>query len=316
MTANLTFNPTLTTSAPGTFGVTWDGLITGTAYPDPSTRFNLSSGVLLNSETIPMWGGVGIYEDVPPAATFTDTLGGSLSTPIALGGGVGRANIIAYTNATSKSLAGFSVFDQAYGMINFPQSPVPQIGSYGQVMFYRLGSGARIALPINAALATTLQQGQTTQPVSWDFNNQVIIPYVAAYSADVITNATWNSTTGVVTITLTTGGELAVGDVFTISGIVVTGQGSNGVSYNGTFTAISPTSTTTLTYQGLAGTNNNPGTYSSGGSLLAGGGAIPGAKILRTYASGCMTPVYNASTGFLTWNYNGPAAIIALGPAN
>lgn len=307
-------NPNISTVAQGTFGVQWDGLVQGTAYPDPSTRYALATGILSNSETIPMWGGVGIYEDVPPAVTGVG-LNSALSTPGALGGNIGRAIGIAVSGGT-KNLTGFSVFDQAYGMINTPQSPVQTIGSYGQVLFYRLGSGARIALACNAALAATLQGGLITQPVSWDFNNQQVIPYITAYSADVVTGASWNSGTGVVTYTLTAGGELAVGDVFTITGIVATGAGSNAVSYNGTFTAITGTTGTSLTAQFLTGTANNPGTYSSGGSLVAGGGAIPGVKILKSLTTNCMTVAYNSTTGFATWNYNASAVVAQLGPNN
>lgn len=310
--AAIQLNPNVTTNAVGTFGVQWDGLCQGTAYPDPSTRWGEATGLLSSSETLPMWGGVGIYEDVPPAVTSVG-LNSELATPGALGGNIGRAVSI---SGGTKNLTGFSVFDQAYGMINTPQSPVPTIGSSGQVLFYRLGSGARIVLACNAALAASLQGGLITQQVSWDFTNQQLIPYVAAYSADAITGAAWNSSTGVVTYTLTTGGELAVGDVFTITGIVATGAGSNNVSYNGTFTAISGTSGTSLTAQFATGSANNPGTYSSGGTLVAGGGAIPGAKILKTQTSNCMTVNYNSTTGFTTWNYNGTAAVVQLGPAN
>ena len=38
---------------------------------------------------------------------------------------------------TAGSLTGFSVFDQAYGMINSPQSPVQLAATYMQVNFFR-----------------------------------------------------------------------------------------------------------------------------------------------------------------------------------
>ena len=102
MTASLSVSPTSTNTATGTFGVTWDGLVQGTAYPDPETRYALRSGWLSNNETIPMWGGVGLYVDVPGVS------GGPL---IAQGCQVGRAT-------SESNLLGFSVFDQAYGMVN------------------------------------------------------------------------------------------------------------------------------------------------------------------------------------------------------
>jgi hypothetical protein len=298
----LQLNPNITTSAPGTFGVSWDGLCQGTAYPDPSTRYNLSAGVLSNSETLPMWGGVGIYEDVPPAVSGVG-LGSELGTPVALGGLVGRA-----TGLTT--LTGFSVFDQAYGMINSPQSPVPTIGSYGQVMFYRLGSGARIVVQMAPSLIS-LEGGLITAQVSWDYTNQALVPYTPAYNAVTITGATWASTSGGQT-TFTVGTNLtavlSAGSVIDVSGVVSTG--GTGVGFNGNFVVVSVGATTVVVTQAAA---SSPGTYSSGGTIAAGGGALP-CKILRTYATGCMTVNYNSTTGFASWNYSGAAAVIALGP--
>jgi hypothetical protein len=297
-------NPNITTQATGTFGVSWDGLTQGTAYPDPSTRFNLSAGVLSNSETLPMWGGVGIYEDVPPAVSSVG-LSGTLNTPVALGGAVGRA-------AGLTTLTGFSVFDQAYGMINTPQSPVPTIGSYGQVMFYRLGSGARMVVAMAPSLVN-LEGGLVTAQVSWDYTNQELVPYTAAYVANPITGAVWASTSGgqtTFTVTNDLSAVLSAGKVIDVSGVVSTG--GTGVGYNGNFVVVSVGATTIVVTQVLA---SSPGTYSSGGSVAAGGGALP-CKVLRTYASGCMTVQYNAATGFASWNYNGSAAVIQLGPMN
>jgi hypothetical protein len=297
MTVSLPVNPNYTNNAAGTFGISWDGLIQGTTYPDPATRYALRGGYLLNTETVPMWGGVGIFVDVPGVS------GGPV---IAQGGGVGRATSISSTYP----LLGFSVFDQAYGMINSPTSPVPLVGSYGQVMYYLLGSGARLSVAMDAAL-TSLEGGLINAQVSWDFVNQRLIPYVASYAGDTITAATWNSTTGVITFTVTTGSELSVGSDFTVNGVVATAVGANGLSYNGTWKAISPTSTTTVTVQGVAGTANNPGTYSSGGTIPAGGGALA-CKIERTYATNCMTVSGPDANSNYTWNRNGAAAVILI----
>lgn len=300
-------NPNITTQATGTFGVQWNGLCQGTAYPDPSTRFNLSAGILSNSETLPMWGGVGIYEDVPPAVSSVG-LSGQLSTQEGIGGAVGRA-----TGLTgSKALTGFSVFDQAYGMINTPQSPVPTIGSYGQVMLYRLGSGARLVVAMAPSLVS-LEGGLITAQVSWDYTNQELVPYTAAYVANPITGATWASTSGgqtTFTVSNDLSAVLSAGSVIDVSGVVSTG--GTGVGYNGNFVVVSVTSSTIVVTQVAA---SSPGTYSSGGSVAAGGGALP-CKILRTYNTGCMTVSYNSVTGFATWNYNGAAAVIQLGPTN
>ncbi|HEY7414008.1 MAG TPA: hypothetical protein VH593_02355, partial [Ktedonobacteraceae bacterium] len=88
----------------------------------------------------------------------------------------------------------------------------------GLVNFYRLGSGARVALAIDPTLIT-LEGGLITAQVSWDFTNQKIIAFA----------------------------------------------------------------TTALNV-----------------------------RILAIKASGCMVPVYNSGTGFITWNYNGAAALVLL----
>lgn len=166
MSAQISFNPQLSTNAAGTFGVQWDGLIQGTAFPDPAVRYALSSGYLASTETLPMWGGVAISEDIP-------AITGSVPNA-ALGGSVIRAND--YPGTDAGSLTGFSVFDQAYGMVNTPQSPVPLAGTYGQVNYYRLGSGARIVVAMDSALAS-LGDAVISSQVSWDFTNQKLIAF-------------------------------------------------------------------------------------------------------------------------------------------
>ena len=65
MVANIAFNPNITTVSAGMFNTSSVGLVQGTAYPDPAIRYKLAGGTLASTETLPMWGGVGIYTDVP-----------------------------------------------------------------------------------------------------------------------------------------------------------------------------------------------------------------------------------------------------------
>jgi len=193
MVANIAFNPYVQTNAGGMFNIESDGLIVGTAYPDPAARFALSGGFLASTETIPMFGGVGVGENIPqerPPVTRPD---------VALGGSIIRAT--AYTNLT-----GFSVFDQNYAAVNTPQSPVPSVGSGGLVNFYRFGSGARVALAIDPTLIS-LEGGLITQQISWDFTNQKIIAFattalnvrILAVKAAGCMVPTYNSGTGLIT---------------------------------------------------------------------------------------------------------------------
>src|SRR4249920_2008111 len=108
---NITVNPYIQTSLVGSFVIESDGLIIGMAEPDESARNALSGGWLAASETLPMWGGVGITELVP-----VQTAG---QPRIELGGSIKRAT-------ANANLTGFSVFDQNYAAINHPQSPVAQ----------------------------------------------------------------------------------------------------------------------------------------------------------------------------------------------
>jgi hypothetical protein len=158
-------NPYVQTNAPGMFSIESDGLIVGTAYPDPAARFALSGGWLAQTETLPMFGGVGISENVPQEQAS----GPPFHADVALGSIIARAT--AYANLT-----GFSVFDQNYAAVNSPQSPVPETDKGGMVNFYRFGSGARVALAIDPTLIS-LEGGLVTAQVSWDFVNQKIIAF-------------------------------------------------------------------------------------------------------------------------------------------
>jgi hypothetical protein len=292
MTANVTINPYLTTVGQGLFNTTSVGLRQGTAYPDPATRYALRGGILAAGETLPMWGGVGIYENVPGPVGATQPL-------IALGPQVGRA-----TGLTgSLALAGFSVFDQAYGMITSPQSPVPLIGTSGNVMSYALGSRARIAVQCDPILVD-LQTGPIGAQVSWDFVNQLLVPYIGTLT---ITSGSYNNTTGLVTLVMSAPVTFDAGDAIVVSGL---GGSGNYADLAGTFTALTA-SGTSVTYNAGAGIGASAITS---GSLTLGSGAssaLP-VKVLDVQASNCETVTYNAVTGFATWNYNGAAAVIQI----
>lgn len=286
------FTPFNTTNAANTFGTSWDGLIQGTAFPDPAVRFFLATGILASTETLPMWGGVGISEAVPTPQ------GSPPTTPSAsLGGLITRATTVTATAAGG--LTGFSVFEQAYAMVNSPSSPVPVANQYGQVMFYRLGSGARIAVAMAPALVD-LEGNIISQQVSWDFGAQQLCPYVAAYPAVAFGTLTYNATTGNATGVTTSAHGIAVGDVFTVSGCVPTG-------YNGTWTALSGTTGSTIVWA-IA---SNPGAETTLGQINAGGGAL-NVRILKVDAGNSMTVNQPDSNGNVTWNRSGYAAVILI----
>src|SRR6516164_9655521 len=119
MTATLNANYMPTTTAVGTFNVTSVGYVQGEFIDDPAIRYQLAGGVLSQSETLPMWGGVGINETTTPNTGANPPDGTQ-------GGIISRATSV--TAGAAGQLTGFSVFNQAYGMVITAQSPVPLAG--------------------------------------------------------------------------------------------------------------------------------------------------------------------------------------------
>lgn len=293
MSTQITINPFVTSVGnSGLFAAQSTGMRQGTAYPDPATRFRLRGGLLATTETLPMWGGVGVYANVP---------GGAGNPSYSLGAILGRA--VSLTDA-SKPLAGFSVFDQAYNMVTSPQSPVPLIGPSGQVNWYPLGSLARIIVAADPALIS-LRGGPIAGAVSWDFTNQRLVPELGTLT---ISSGTYVSGTGVITLTMSAPISFGPGDSVTLASLTGTGAFA---SLNGTWTALAGTTGTTVVAQGPVGAG---AATITGGNLTVGGAAsqaLP-VKVLDVQASGCEVVVYNSTTGFATWNFDGAAAVIQI----
>ena len=292
--ASIAFNPYIQTSGNnGLFNSISTGYRQGTAYPDPATRFALRTGQLSNNETLPMFGGVGIYEFTP---------GGTGNPSYALGPIVGRATGLTGTF----KLAGFSVSDQAYGMVTSPQSPVPLIGSYGQVMSYALGSRARIAVACDPSLASEIRQTNIAGQVSWDFVNQLLIPFIGTLT---ILSGTYVSATGVITLTMSAPITFGPGDSVALAALTGTGAFA---TLDGTWTAITGTTGSTIVLQGPAGAG--AATITGGSATVGGAGAsqaLP-VTVLDIQTTNSEVVQYSATTGFYSWNYNGSAAIIQL----
>jgi hypothetical protein len=290
MVATISIQPFQTTVAQGQFGVTTVGMVQGDVFPDPQTRNAARTTILADTETLPMWGGVGIYEDIPGVA------GGPSPT---LGPVVGRANSL----TGSKALAGFSTW--SYSNVNSPQSPVPLAGSGQQVIAFALGSRARIVVACDPDLVAELQGQPIGGQVSWDFVNQRLIPYVGTLT---ISSGTYNNTTGVTTLTMSAPITFGDGDAIVLSSLTGTGAYAG---LNGTWTAIDPTGGSTVTFVGTAGLGASTITD---GSLVLGSGAsslLP-VKVLDVQEAGNMVVDYDAVTGFATWNFDGAAAVIQI----
>lgn len=294
MPSNISFNPLLTTVAPGSFNIQSDGYIQGTMHDDPAVRYALAGGVLAATETLPMWGGIAIYEDIPGAAGSPNSQLGAI---------VGRAT-------SNAAIAGFSVFNQASNWITSPQSQAPSAGAGMTVPYFRLGSGARIAVQCDPSLAAALQGGATNQQVSWDINNQLLQPFesTATYS---ITSITWASTNGgqgtvVAAVATPVGG---VGDRINISGATNTGTGG-AAAVNGNFTVTQFTDNQHFVI-GMPAAAGVIGTI--GGTILAnyGTGALA-CKVLDFQVGNSQVITYDPVQNFVNWNRAGACALILI----
>lgn len=292
MSGSISLNPMLTTNMLGSFSVTSDGYTQGDARDDPATRFALATGIVASTETLPMWGGVGIFENVPGAA-FPGA--GSL------GSSIGRAT--ALTNLT-----GFSVFNQNHAWIQTAQGQVP-VATVGMTSsFYRLGSGARIPVQVDPSLVS-LEGGLVTQNVSWNFASQTLQPYDASTATYSITSMTWSATNGgqavVVAGVATPVG--AVGDIVNISGATNSGTGGAGL-VNGNFTVTSFTDNEHFTIA-MPGTSTTIGTIA--GTIVAnyGTGILP-VKVLRLNVGNSKIVTYQ--NNLANWTSTGSCALILI----
>jgi hypothetical protein len=289
MVASLNLNPMQTTNAAGSFAIQSEGYIQGFAMDDPALRNELCGGILAATETLPMWGGVGITESIAipaSATTFNPNLGNSITRATSITG--------------STALTGFSCYDQAHAMLTTPQSQAPVALNGMSVNFYRLGSGIYLPVACDPALAALLTGGSSgiiNQQVSWDFVNQQLVEFEAAQAAITITGATWAS--GVATYTASATEVLTTGDEVTITGISPAGYNVSG--------DVTVTSGTTFTIPIAV----NPGSYVSGGSIPASGGAL-NVRVIHAITNNCKIVTYNAANGFANWNNNGACALLLL----
>jgi hypothetical protein len=290
------FNPMATTNANGLFGVQSDGYTQGVAHDSPATRFALAGGYLASTETLPMWGGVAISESLSPA-TSNGHMGNAIS----------RATLVA-------NITGFSVFNQGHNGINWPQSQVPTIQSGMTSMFYRLGSGARIAVACDPSLVG-IDGGLITQNVSWDFNNQRLQQYVAATPTVAVTSMTptYSAVLGGETIAIvcTAPSDVSgVGDAINISGATNAGTGGNTV-VNGNFVVTAFTDNQNFSI--FVPTANTGVITTVAGTILLnqGVGAVP-CKVLNISTGNSLTVLWDPVALTANWNNSGSCALIQI----
>jgi hypothetical protein len=163
----ISINPVLTSNAADTFSVTLDGFIQGMAMDDPAVRYQLTGGQLAPGQTQPMFGGVPIYEQIPPLANPLDRSLQNLILRATAG-----VPATGPTPLTLGEMSGISVFNQNHAMINYVSSPVPQADVGMLVNFYRFGSRARIPLAMDPAMNPTAPpSGSIYQGLTWNVAN-------------------------------------------------------------------------------------------------------------------------------------------------
>ncbi|WP_337049966.1 hypothetical protein [Serratia fonticola] len=161
MARGITFDPYKTTNMQGGFNTESTGFTQGDAQDDPAVRLQLSAGTLNPFATAPIWAGRGIIEIITK-----NNQTGAVIVP-----------------ATATSCDGFCVSNQAFHGLITPNSQVPQFSPGSSVHYFRLGSNARIPLPISADVEL-LADGNTSNASKkfvWDPVN---------YCVDVSANAT------------------------------------------------------------------------------------------------------------------------------
>ena len=301
MATNISFNPMLTTTNIGGFSTQSNGLVQGVAMDDPAVRFFLAGGVLATTENLPMWGGVGIYANVPALASSSTSVGAELG-PL-----VGRATTL--TAYASKQLIGFSTFNQATAWNSWPQSNVPTGAANQTVPYFPLGSGARIAVACDPSLAATLSGSSIGQEIYWDFNAQCLAPVASAtYS---VTSLTWSSTNGgqVAVVMGATTPVAGVGDLFTLAGATNTGTGPV-ADINATQVVNTWTDSQHFTFL-LPGTSAQWGTLGGTITLVYSQAALP-AKVLRVNVGNSKIVVWDPVNLVANWNNSGSAALIQI----
>ena len=295
------FNPMQTTTNLGGFSTQSDGLVQGTFKDSPNVRYALVNGILAANETLPMWGGVGIYANVPALA------GSSTSPGYVLGATVGRATAV--TANAAKQLLGFSTFNQANAWLTSPQAPVPTAAGGMTVPYFPLGSAARIVVACNPSLAASLVGNSIGQAVYWDFNAQELVASASGpYS---VTSLTWSATNGGQVAVVTSGATpvAGVGDSFTLAGATNTGTGSaaaiNTVHQVNTFT-----NSQNFTFL-LPGDSTVWGTIGGTITLVYSEGVLP-VRVLQVSSGNSPVVVWDPVNQVATWNKSGTAALIQI----
>lgn len=161
--AAINFNPMTTLTGSNSFQLQSTGYIQGAFMDDPVARMWVLPGLVANSVTQPVWGGIPITENVPSLSAEGNNLEQA------------AGNIVIPT--TIEEITGFTFFNRAHNMIITPGNPVPQATANMNIAYARLGSNLRVPVKIDPTLASTLEGGAVNTQVAWDFTNNQLSAY-------------------------------------------------------------------------------------------------------------------------------------------
>ncbi len=153
-------------------------------------------------------------------------------------------------------------------------------------------------------LAASLQGGPSNAQVSWDWVNQLLVPYVGTLT---VSSGTYVSATGVITLTMSAPVTFDAGDSVVLSSLTGTGAYA---SLDGTWTSTAVSGSTVT----LAGPVGEGAATITGGSATLGSGsdeALP-VTVLDIQTSNCVTISYNATSGATGYNFGGACAVIQI----
>jgi hypothetical protein len=155
--AGFTVNPVVVTNFQGSFFATSTGYVSGTLLDDPVTRFKLNQGMWNVSGTA-AYGGMGVTINLPTVANE-----------------VSEYNSVLSLASAETNLNGWTVWNQATGMVQTPQGNVPLAAQYMSVDYVEVGSGARIVVACSSSTAAALAAAAQNVALYWDYTNQVLL---------------------------------------------------------------------------------------------------------------------------------------------
>lgn len=178
------------TSPQNSFLLQTQGYVQGAMLADPVAQQWITTGLVDASATQALWPGLPVTETNPG-----DTAGANVG-----GSTVDVATAIA--NITS-----FTIANQAYNGIITNSNDVPMFAPGMSVSLVRLGSNARIVVPVDSTAVNALLRVAINTQVAWDFANNALTTFssgtaLPAKLLELNTNSkviSYNSSTGFAT---------------------------------------------------------------------------------------------------------------------